>query len=381
MKKQLDIGVTKWRFIVVMTVMAMFFCSCRHSGKHEIHDADNEVEIASGLNISHYRNFTLVKIKNPWREGAMLQIYALVPRDSLLPDDIPDDAIVVRTPVKSALVYSSVHGGVIKELGEVQSITGVCDLEYFNMPEVITGVKEGRIVDAGKSVSPTVEKIMSFMPEVIILSPFQNGGYGILANLGIPIIECADYMENTPVGRAEWIKLFGELYDKRAEADSIFNSVKDKYDSLRSVASMTKERPKVISETVMSGVWYVPGGSSYMAHFYVDAGAEYPWADNNSAGSLSLDFAQVYDKAGDADFWLIRSTTQMTRESFVKSNPLNGKFKACKDGNVYQCCTLETTLFQDFPFHPEILLEEYIKIFHPGMLPGDLKYFAPLSDE
>ena len=111
MKKQLDIGVTKWRFIVVMMVMAMFFCSCRHSGKHEIHDADNEVEIASGLNIIHYRNFTLVEIKNPWREGAMLQTYVLVPRDSLLPHDIPDHAIVVITPVKRQFVSSSVLGG------------------------------------------------------------------------------------------------------------------------------------------------------------------------------------------------------------------------------------------------------------------------------
>lgn len=365
----------------MVAVVAVCCCSCRHDGNHEAQGAGNEMEYASGLNISHFRGFTLVEVKNPWREGAVLQTYALVPRDSALPGGIPDNAVIVRTPVKSALVYSSVHGGVIKELGEIKSITGVCDLEYFNMPEIANGVKDGRIVDAGKSMSPTVEKIMSFMPEVIILSPFQNGGYGVLTNLGIPILECADYMENTPIGRAEWIKLFGELYNKRSEADSIFNSVRSRYDSLKSVVSKVKERPKVISETVMSGVWYVPGGNSYMAHFYADAGAEYPWADNNSAGSLSLDFSQVYDKAHDADFWLIRAVEPVTLSSFVKSNPLNGKFKAYKDGNVYQCHTLETTLFQDFPFHPEILLEEYIKIFHPGVISGELKYYSPLPDE
>ena len=363
--------------MAIAMVLAASIAGCRQGDSRATDDGN--MKYASWLDISDHDGYTVATVKNPWIPGAVLQTYVLVPRGTEVPQGMA--GTVVQVPLQSALVYSSVHGGVIKELGGLSSITGVCDLRYFDMDEIRQGVADGRIVDAGSSMQPTIEKVVQLHPDAIILSPFQNSGYGTLANMGIPIIECADYMENTPLGRAEWIKLFGALYGRQAEADSIFTDVVKRYDQLKAAAESVEHRPKVISETVTGGVWYMPGGDSYMGHLYADAGADYPWSGTGETGSLSLSFEQVYAKAHDADIWLIKSLKAMTYHEFAALYPINSEFKAFKVKSVYQCPTLETTLYRDFPFHPDVLLGEYIRIFHPEILPGSPKYFSRMTDE
>ncbi len=360
----------------------LMLVSCSHSNKDSQQNDKTIITKATGIKITKHKGYTEVTIDDPWKADAILQTYILVPRDSALPDRLPKGALI-RTPVRKALVYSSVHAGVIKELGHLNSVKGITDAQYFNMPEIKVGVKNGEIVDAGSSMSPTMEKVIALAPEVIILSPFQNAGYGTLASLGIPIIECADYMETTPLGRAEWIKLFGLLYNENARAASIYNDVVAQYNSLKELTANLKQRPKVISENVINGTWYVPGGDSYMAHFFADAGANYPWSDVKSAGSLSLDMPQVLNKAHDADIWLLKKLdSNLSYTSFKAQNELNAKFKAFKEKHIYSCDTEKTSLFQDFPFHPERLLKEYIILFHPGLIKdGKTKYFKPIIDE
>ena len=182
-------------YITIFAIIGLCLAGCGN-GKNA-GELSSDMEYARWLEITPNEGYTTVTVKNPWRQGAVLQTYLLVPHDS----DVPTDAegVVVRTPLHSVLVYSSVHGGAINELGELQSITGVCDLQYFDMPEIQQGVAEGRIVDAGNSMQPTIEKVVQLHPDAILLSPFQNSGYGALTNLDIPIIECADSMENTPL--------------------------------------------------------------------------------------------------------------------------------------------------------------------------------------
>lgn len=340
------------------------------------------IKTAEGISITRHRGFTVVEVKNPWKAGFLLQTYVLVPRDSAMPKDLPKGTLV-RTPVRKALVYSDVHGGLIKELGGLGSIKGVCDARYFNMPEIKRGIASNAIVDAGSSMAPSMEKIIALAPEVIILSPFQNAGYGTITSLGIPIIESADYMETTPLGRAEWIKFFGALYGKDALADSIYSQVSARYSSLKAQVSHATSHPKVISESVISGTWYVPGGNSYMAHFFTDAGASYPWAADKATGSLSLDMAQVLAKAHDADIWLLKSSNpHLSYRTFAAENPLNAQFKAYRQRHIYYCDTMTTRLYEDFPFHPERLLQEYIAIFHPEMMKGyKMRYFTPLPND
>ena len=323
-------------------------------------------------------NFTLVTIQNPWKPGAILQRYALIDRKAPSTPRI-DGVTVLRVPLQKVLVYSSVHAGIIGELndGSYSSIAGVCDAQYFNIDTISKSVANGSIADCGKSEAPSLEKIIELQPDAIILSPFMNAGYGALATIGVPIIECADYMEASPLGRAEWVKFFGLLFGKASQADSIFNSVEQHYTLLRDMAAKVEHRPKVITETVLNGIWYVPGGKSYMAQILADAGADYPWADNNDAGSLQLDFTKVFDIAHDAEFWLVKGFGQpVTRKSITDIYELNSHFDAFKNGGIYACDTQLTSFFTDFPFHPDMLLEEYISIFHPSLLPGyNRQYF------
>lgn len=364
--------------LVVATIMAS--CASHSNSGNDAVSTDSVITCAKGLSISHRDGYTLVEVKNPWKAGAVLQTYALVPREADMPANLPNGVTVVRTPLKKAVVYSSVHGSVIKELGAFASIGGVCDAEYFNMPEIQEGLKSGKVVNVGNSQSPTVEKLVAMSPDAIILSPFNNAGYGVLTNLKVPIIECADYMEDTPLGRAEWIKFFGELYGNAAAADSIYASAVKSYNDLRNAATKSGKRPKVLTEMLYSGVWYVPGGGSYMARIIEDAGASYPWSDDKSSGSLSLDYAQVLAKARDADYWFIKPMMPMSYASLAAENELYTKIGAYKNKQVYQCVTVNSTFFQDFPFHPDVLLKDFIAIMHPE-LGYKAKYYVPLTDK
>lgn len=366
--------------LMVAALMVSCVGSSHGSGGNDTTCTDSVITCAKGLSISHHDGYTLVEVKNPWKAGAVLQTYALVPHEADMPANLPSGATVVRTPLKKAVVYSSVHGSVIKELGALASIGGVCDAEYFNMPEIQEGLKAGKVVNVGSSQSPTVEKLVEMSPDAIILSPFNNAGYGVLTNLKVPIIECADYMEDTPLGRAEWIKLFGELYGKTAAADSIYASTVKNYNGLKGAAAKSEMKPKVLTEMLYSGVWYVPGGCSYMARIIEDAGATYPWSDDKSSGSLSLDYALVLAKAGDADYWFIKPMMPMNYMSLAAENQLYTKFNAYKNRKVYQCVTVNSTFFQDFPFHPDALLKDFIAIMHPE-LGYKAKYYVPLTDK
>lgn len=369
-----------YRYCILCILSA--FISCNNQSKQDTANSAQENLYAENIIVTPHDDYTRIDIKNPWEKSRILQTYILVPRNSELPDSMPEGT-VIRTPINSTLVYSSVHAQAIKELGHIESISGVCDAQYFTIQEISDGVAEGTIMNVGSSMSPIVEKIIALAPEAIVLSPYQNSSYGDLTRLGIPIIECADYMETSPLGRAEWIKFFGYLYQEQEKADRIFNKVSSDYNTLKELASQMEQKPKILSENIINGTWYVPGGNSYMAKLFTDAGGTYAWSDVKTSGSIPLDMPRVLEKAHDADVWLIKSYDPTFSYSKLKSqNALNAQFKAFQEKNIYFCNTTSTTLFQDFPFHPEVLLKEYMAIFHPQLFTDyNTKYFKPLKDE
>lgn len=322
---------------------------------------------ATLLTIVDHGDYTTATIANPWDSTAGdLQTLVLVAAGKPKPADLPGGT-VITVPLGNSIVYSSVHASAIDELGAIGAVKGVCDASYFKIPAIVKGLADGSVVDAGNSMSPSVEQIMLLGPEAILKSPYQNAASSGIEATGAPIVECADYMESTPLGRAEWIKLLGELYGKRAEAAAIYQKVVEEYNAIRSKAAEAETRPTVISETVTDGVWYMPGGDSYMARLFADAGGDYPWSDDNTSGSLPLDFATVYDRASEADVWLVKTYgNDMTLDGLRSISPLNERFKAFKAGGVYACNTATSPLFEEFPFHPEKLLREYYNIFHPS---------------
>jgi len=328
---------------------------------------DSVITVARLLTMERNGRYTLVTVGNPWK-GGVLHRYVLVPRDSVLPADLPDGT-VVRTPVTNALVYSSVHTSLLRELGALGAVRGVVDSQYFIDPDIAAGLQAGTIADCGNSMNPTVERVINMQPDAILLSPYQDASYGQIASLDIPIIECADYLEYDPLGRAEWVKFYGELVGKRDQADSLYHAVVTAYNDMKATAAGAHTRPTVVTEMVINGVWNLPGGQSYMARIINDAGGHYLWSDDKNTGSLALDFNQVLAVAHDADYWFIKWTNINSLKDLQGAYDLNREMAAFQHKRVYVCDTDKTRFFERIPFHPEVLLREFAAIMHPELFP------------
>lgn len=358
----------KLSYIYLLATALLVLSSCFRGGNTAgkvLDTQDSIITAAKLLSMQRTSHYTLVTVGDPWK-GGVLHRYVLVPRDSMLPDDLPEGTLV-RTPISRALVYSSVHTSLMRELGALDAVRGVVDSQYFNDSTLTAGIKAGTIADCGNSMNPTVEKVIDMQPDAILLSPYQDASYGQIAKLDIPLIECADYLEYDPIGRAEWVKFYGELVGKRAEADSLFDAVVTAYNDVKRKAAGAQTRPTVVTEMVISGVWNVPGGQSYMARILNDAGGKYLWADDQNTGSLALDFNQVLAVAQDADYWFIKWTNINSLSDLQGANDLNKEMAAFKNKRVYVCDTDKTRFFDRIPFHPELLLREFAAIMHPEL--------------
>lgn len=323
---------------------------------------------------------TFVEIANPWtNKRAPLGRYMLVPRDSTVPKDIPTDIKIIRTPVERSAVFSSVHTSALTELNALNALVAIADGAFFPENDTISSLlRAKRISDVGASSSPVAECIIVARPEIVLNSPLEDSS---LPNLpkNIITIPMTDYMETSPIGRAEWILLLGKLYGKDELAEKIFRGVVENYSDLQCRAALAQGRPTVLTGTEYQGTWFVPGGKSYMAKMIHDAGAKTPWSEDSSTGSLSFSVERVLADARDADFWIISTFgSEPSLSSLQRENPKYAYFRPWKEGNIYVCDTQTHTLFNDIAFHPERLLAEYIAIFHPEIA-GDslsLRYFS-----
>ncbi len=311
--------------------------------------------------------------------------YVLIDKDSVMPHNLPQGT-VVRTPLTRVAAYSSVYCAQLQYLGVDSTLVGVCEPQYIDIPSVKQGIVSGRIVDLGLASAPNVERIVELQPEAILATPYgQAMRYGAVEKLGIPIIECADYMETSPLGRTEWLRLLALFFGSEERADSLFAQTEARYNGLKQQVAEVAYRPSIVSELKTGAVWYMPGGRSYMASLFADAGAHYYWSDNQESGSLPLAFETVFDKVADADVWLFKynKTEDYTLAQLGDEYDLYKQFKAYKEGNVYGCNTTKIRFYEDAPLHPDKFLSDLIAMLHPDLTEeGDtLHYFQKLAPQ
>lgn len=332
--------------------------------------------------ITTYDGYTVVTLANPWKEGKALHTYVLVPRESPLPVHLPKGT-VIRTPLQKAVVFTTVHSALLMTFGCQDRIAGVADLKYIKIPWIHDQVEKGMIADCGDGMSPVVEKIIDLHPDAILLSPFENsGGYGKLEDIDIPLVECAEYMEVSPLARAEWMRFYGLLFGCEAKADSLFAVVEANYQALRQRAQTAGKGRSVMIDKQVGSVWYVPGGRSTIGQMVKDAGGRYPWASDDHSGSLSLPFESVLEKAGDAEVWLFRydSDQPMTRRQLLAEKEGYDQFAAFQTGEVYGCNVASSLFYEESPFRPDWLLGDFIHLIHPELQQTDsLKYYHQLE--
>lgn len=367
--------------LFILTV-ALLLAACKGGKQGSNADGGDTIRFKYATLISavRYADHIDVRIADPWHEGRTLRRYVLAANAGAKKTG---DATLVCVPLQRAVVSTTVHSSLLMQLGAIESIGGVCDLQYVGIPEVQRLCKEGRIKDCGNSMQPDAERILDLEADAILMSPFENsGGYGKLEKIGVPLIECADYMEPSPLGRAEWMRFYGMLAGKEREADSLFAIVRGRYEELKAKAAATKERPTVVMDKLTSGVWYVPGGASTIGQMLADAGASYVYANEKKAGSLSLPFESVFDKAGEADYWLLRyaAPQPLTYAQLAAEHKGYAKMRAYIYNNVYGCNTLSSHFFEESPFRPDYLLEDFVGIFHSDATNDKpLRYFEPLK--
>lgn len=292
------------------------------------------------------------------------------------------DAVIVHPGQKNLLVYTTVHGAALEELGATDAIGAVADPVYFTSPQVRKRIDTGKIVSIGSSQQPTRELIAAAKPSLAIVSVFDGMDVSALQEQGIPILYMADNLEASPLARAEWLKLLAMVAGVPEKGDSIFSSVRVNYTSLTAKASAaTSKKPKVLTEEMYQGIWYVPGGGSYSARLIEDAGGIWPWSSDKSAGSLNLSFEQVYSAASDADIWLLKIfDEELTWDGLRERDERNMLFGPVKKSGVWYSNTARSNLFDEFPYHPDLLLADYIAIFHPEVLPDHpMKYFQQVT--
>ena len=365
------------------------FTSCNHSQTRlEARGGDTvRFEYARHLKIVKYQGYSIATLTDPWKQGKILHTYALVPKGKAgdeickaFSSDNNQEMTIVRTPITRSVVFTTVHCALLYDLKAESAIKGVCDLQYISIPDVQQRAKlpisdAHHVADCGNSMSSNVEKIIDLKPEAIMVSPFENsGGYGKLDKLHIPLIEMADYMEESSLGRAEWMKFYGMLFGREKAADSLFNEVKSNYEQLMQKAQTAKQTRSVFTERMMGNVWYVPGGRSVIGGLLQDARARYVFANDTHSGSVALSFESVLDRAGKADIWLFKYNEHpSTLQELLKENAGYGEFKAVKTHQVFACDCTHRPYYEEVSFHPDRLLSDVIQIVHP-----DIAGFAPM---
>lgn len=369
---------------IAITVLLLSACSGRSNTSSTSVQGDTiTLRYSENLSIVDYEDYTLAQLRNPWDTTKILHTYILVDKEQKLPEELPAGTIV-RTPLSKAVIYSSVHCSLLKKLGTLGSIGGVCDLKYIKMPEIEEGCRNGSIADVGDGMNPNIEKIIDLHPDAILLSPFENsGGYGRVEKLNVPIIECAEYMETSALGRAEWMHFYGLLFGKQQVADSLFASVEQNYNELKNLVAPISYAPSVMCDLKTSSTWYTPGGNSTISKLYTDASANYIFREDTHSGSLPYPFEVIFEKGQQADVWLIRynQPADKTYSELEKEFAPYAGFRAFKERNIYGCNTNRVPFYEETPFQPDWLLKDLIKIFHPSMLEGyELKYYSKLAE-
>ena len=361
----------------------------KHGGEYAEHDGE----------------YAEVTIANPWKEGTLLHRYILVPKGEEGNKTVARLAMqrsagarcvtdTVRTPMENSAVFTSPHCQLLYELGCGQAIRGVCDLDYINIPDVKKRAasagnhgSSSAIVDCGSSMAPDIERIIALKPEAILVSPFENsGGYGKLDKLHIPLIEVADYMETSPLGRAEWMKFYGMLFEKsdakdskteissskagifQSKADSLFAKIEKEYLNLKAAAKKLPAGLSVLTERKTGSVWYVPGGQSTIGILLKDANARYIFSEDQHSGSLAMSPEQILAKAKNIDVWAFKyfGGKPLSRSQLLQEYAGYKSLAAFGSSRIYQVDTSREPYFEITSFHPEVLLREFILLSHPA---------------
>ncbi len=366
----------KYPLILIVFVL---FTSCQSKNlKPKIEQAKNEVQFAKGFELYRTKNYTKLVIKNPYPNAKKQFVYYLVSQGQ---HPKIKGVNFIKIPIKKIVVTSTTHIPMIDVLHESNTLKGFPNLNYISTPSVRKLINQHKIIDLGNTQQINTEVLLNLKPDVLIgfSMQSQNKMYETIRKSGIPVILNGDWLESTPLGRAEWLKFFGALYQKMNLADSIFNNIKNDYNQTKVLALSAKKSPTVLSGSLNKNIWNLPAGDSYTAQFLKDANCRYYWQNTTGSGSLNLSFETVFTKAQNTDFW-IGAGPYTNFKQLKEANIHYAKFKAFKTHQIYtfgltKGVTGGSLYYEEATLKPNIVLRDLIKVLHPELLPNYKPYF------
>jgi iron complex transport system substrate-binding protein len=343
------------------------------------------IEYAEGFQIEKIKEGYVLKVTEPWPQAEKTYRYLLKPKDQKLKADLDYDYII-NTPVENIVVTSTTHIPSLDTLNVLDQLIGFPNTDYVSTKNARKLIKDGQIRDVGQNQSLNTELLIELNPEAIVTFAVkgQNKGVESLKKAGIPVLYNADWVESHPLGKAEWIKFFGLLFDKTEEANQIFEGIKNEYQKAKTLVAKTKTKPEVLSGALWKDQWYLPAGDSWQAKIINDANANYLYADKEGTGSLSLSFESVLSKAQNASFW-IAPAQYTSYQEMLDQQPHYSKFNAFKNQNIYSFSSVKganggVLYYEVAPNRPDLVLKDIINILHPEVLKNYKNhFFKPLN--
>lgn len=361
--------------ILFLSVTLSFIgCKGRHNSAHTGIDgtADSTtIKYAQGFSVTYYGDIRLIDLQDPQKEESQSFHYALVPKDETL-RDIPEGYIPVPVPISKVICMTSLQLSSFIKLGELDAVVGITSTRHLFNEEMNQRLKDGRTHKIGIEGNFDNEVIMAVNPDIILISPFKRGGYEALKNVDITLVPHLGYKETTPLGQAEWIKFAGMLLGCEEKADSIFAGIEERYLALAELARNVSHRPVVFSGELQGGNWYAVGGQSFLARIFQDAGGDYFLKDDPHSGGFTMDYEVVYSQAANADYWRIVNSYQgdFSYKALADDDTRYTDFKAFKEHGVVYCNMSQKPFYESMPMEPELVLSDFIKAFHPELLPN-----------
>jgi iron complex transport system substrate-binding protein len=373
--------------LFLFLLCSFLFQSCKKEQKQAIlKETTTSVKHAQGFDILPFKDYKKLIIKAPYPEAKEQFEYVLIPKGKEIPVTLKGFNII-RTPIEQLVVTSTTHIPMLELLQQEKSLVGFPNTQYISSAKTKALITSGSVKELGKEQSINTEVLLDLQPELVVgFSMISNNKmFTTIEKAGIPVILNGDWLEGTPLGRAEWIKFFGVLFDKEHEADRIFNAIENEYTKAVNIAKNAKSKPTILSGVQFKDVWNLPAGDSFVAQFLKDANTDYLWADTKGKGSLALSFEAVFEKAKDAQLW-IAPGHYSSYSQLKEANNHYAEFDAFTKKNVYSFNNRKgenggVLYYELAPVQPHIVLKDIIKIVHPELLPNYTPYFlAQLQD-
>ncbi len=360
----------------------LLFIQCKENSKKEktIATSENEIQYAKGLEIYKHQGFTILKITNPWPEAKENFTYILQEKNGLIPDSLKQFPLI-QIPIKSIVVTSTTHIPALELLGVENTLVGFPDTNYISSEKTRKRIDVGKVREVGINENLNTEVLIEMNPDLIVSFGLNNSNPTLdnLQKSGLKVMLNGDWTEQSPLGKAEWIKFFGALYGLDSKANTIFSNIVKEYNSTLALAQKVTQKPTVLCGAMYQDQWYVPQGESWAALFLKDAQSQYLWADTKGNGSLSVPFEAVLEKTQNADFWIAPGDFSSLKQ-MSESNPHYNQFASFKNKKVYSYAINKgakggIVYFEWSPTRPDWVLKDLIKILHPELLPNHKLYF------